>query len=86
MSGQARWTSGLPRSDLPSSAEQICQAFETAWGAGERPALEAYLRDTPAADRAALLGELLARFPDGASPPGMLAGMQFAGGRSLQTG
>src|SRR5438067_7588022 len=34
----------------------------------------------------ALLGELLARFPDGASPPGMLAGMQFAGGRSLQTG
>ena len=32
----------------------------------------------------ALLGELLARFPDGASPPGMLAGMQAAGGRSLQ--
>ena len=31
-----------------------------------------------------LLGELLARFPDGASPPGMLAGMQSAGGRSLQ--
>jgi NAD(P)-dependent dehydrogenase (short-subunit alcohol dehydrogenase family) len=32
----------------------------------------------------ALLSELLARFPDGASPPGMLAGMQSAGGRSLQ--
>ena len=32
----------------------------------------------------ALLVELLARFPDGASPPGMLAGMQSAGGRSLQ--
>src|SRR2546429_894937 len=32
----------------------------------------------------ALLIELLARFPDGASPPGMLAGMQSAGGRSLQ--
>jgi NAD(P)-dependent dehydrogenase (short-subunit alcohol dehydrogenase family) len=32
----------------------------------------------------ALLSELLARFPDGASPPGMLAGMQAAGGRSLQ--
>ena len=32
----------------------------------------------------ALLTELLARFPDGASPPGMLAGMQSAGGRSLQ--
>ena len=35
-------------------------------------------------DADALLGELLARFPDGASPPGMLAGMQAAGGRSLQ--
>jgi NAD(P)-dependent dehydrogenase (short-subunit alcohol dehydrogenase family) len=34
----------------------------------------------------ALLGELLARFPDGASPPGMIAGMQSAGGRSLQAG
>src|SRR3954454_11422681 len=32
----------------------------------------------------ALLAELLARFPDGATPPGMLAGMQAAGGRSLQ--
>jgi hypothetical protein len=32
----------------------------------------------------ALLAELLARFPDGTSPPGMLAGMQSAGGRSLQ--
>ena len=32
-----------------------------------------------------LLGELLARFPDGASPPGMVAGMQSAGGKSLGT-
>ena len=32
----------------------------------------------------ALLSELLARFPDGVAPPGMLAGMQSAGGRSLQ--
>src|SRR5215470_7919266 len=32
----------------------------------------------------ALLDELLARFPDGASPPGMIAGMQSAGGQSLQ--
>jgi NAD(P)-dependent dehydrogenase (short-subunit alcohol dehydrogenase family) len=31
-----------------------------------------------------LLGELLQRFPDGASPPGMVAGMQAAGGRSLR--
>ena len=27
---------------------------------------------------------VLARFPDGAAPPGMLAGMQSAGGQSLQ--
>jgi NAD(P)-dependent dehydrogenase (short-subunit alcohol dehydrogenase family) len=32
-----------------------------------------------------LLRELVARFPDGASPPGMVAGMQAAGGRSLQS-
>ena len=33
----------------------------------------------------ALVAELTARFPDGASPPGMMAGMQSAGGRSLQS-
>jgi hypothetical protein len=32
----------------------------------------------------ALLAQLLERFPDGASPPGMIAGMQAAGGRSLR--
>jgi NAD(P)-dependent dehydrogenase (short-subunit alcohol dehydrogenase family) len=32
----------------------------------------------------ALLAELLARFPEGAAPPGMIAGMQSAGGQSLQ--
>jgi len=36
-------------------------------------------------DPDALLGELLQRFPDGASPPGMVAGMQTAGGKSLGT-
>src|SRR3954471_2435906 len=35
-------------------------------------------------DPDALLQELVARFPDGASPPGMLEGMRRAGGRSLQ--
>jgi NAD(P)-dependent dehydrogenase (short-subunit alcohol dehydrogenase family) len=34
-------------------------------------------------DADSLLGELLGRFPDGASPPGMVAGMQAAGGQSL---
>src|ERR1700704_6257244 len=35
-------------------------------------------------DADALLGELVGRFPDGAAPPGMMAGMQAAGGRSLR--
>jgi NAD(P)-dependent dehydrogenase (short-subunit alcohol dehydrogenase family) len=35
-------------------------------------------------DADALLGELLDRFPDGASPAGMIAGMQAAGGQSLR--
>jgi NAD(P)-dependent dehydrogenase (short-subunit alcohol dehydrogenase family) len=48
------------------------------WSAGE-------LFDTDERwDADALLGELVARFPDGASPPGMIAGMQAAGGRSLR--
>ncbi len=35
-------------------------------------------------DADVLLGELLERFPDGAAPAGMMAGMQAAGGRSLR--
>jgi hypothetical protein len=35
-------------------------------------------------DPDALLAELLQRFPDGVAPPGMVAGMQAAGGRSLR--
>jgi NAD(P)-dependent dehydrogenase (short-subunit alcohol dehydrogenase family) len=48
------------------------------WSAGE-------LFEAPEAwDPDALLAELLARFPDGVAPPGMVAGMQSAGGRSLR--
>src|SRR5436305_2368377 len=36
-------------------------------------------------DADALLQQILERFPDGASPPGMVAGMQSAGGKSLGT-
>lgn len=35
-------------------------------------------------DADALLAEMLERFPDGAAPEGMVAGMQKAGGRSLR--
>src|SRR5947209_10361526 len=49
------------------------------WSAGE-------LFDSPDGwEPDALLTELLERFPNGASPSGMIAGMQSAGGRSLQS-
>jgi NAD(P)-dependent dehydrogenase (short-subunit alcohol dehydrogenase family) len=48
------------------------------WSAGELFASD----DKWNAD--ALLGELLERFPDGAAPAGMIAGMQAAGGQSLR--
>jgi NAD(P)-dependent dehydrogenase (short-subunit alcohol dehydrogenase family) len=48
------------------------------WSAGELLASD----DKWSAD--ALLGELLDRFPDGAAPAGMIAGMQAAGGQSLR--
>ena len=48
------------------------------WSAGELFAAD----DRWDAD--ALLGELLERFPEGAAPPGMIAGMQAAGGQSLR--
>ena len=35
-------------------------------------------------DADALLAQLLERFPDGVAPPGMVAGMQAAGGQSLR--
>jgi NAD(P)-dependent dehydrogenase (short-subunit alcohol dehydrogenase family) len=49
------------------------------WSAGELFASD----DKWNAD--ALLGELLDRFPDGAAPAGMIAGMQAAGGQSLRS-
>jgi len=48
------------------------------WSAGELIASD----DKWNADT--LLGELLDRFPDGAAPAGMIAGMQAAGGQSLR--
>jgi NAD(P)-dependent dehydrogenase (short-subunit alcohol dehydrogenase family) len=48
------------------------------WSAGEL-----FQTDGPW-DADALLEQILDRFPEGASPPGMIAGMQSAGGRSLR--
>jgi serine/threonine-protein kinase len=48
---------------LPLSAERrvdrVCERFEDAWIAGQRPLIEDYLADTPEPERAALLRELL---------------------------
>jgi serine/threonine-protein kinase len=46
----------------PSTAgrrEGVCDRFEAAWRAGQRPRIEDYLPDAPAPDRPALLRELL---------------------------
>jgi len=49
------------------------------WSAGE------LFRTEGRWDADELLQQILERFPDGASPPGMVAGMQSAGGESLRT-
>jgi serine/threonine protein kinase len=59
MSDEARRTSGSAPPVPAAQVEQICQAFEAAWEAGGRPAVEDYLRVVPAASRAPLLRELL---------------------------
>jgi hypothetical protein len=43
-----------------SRINEACHRFELAWQAGQRPRVEDYLRDTPEADRSALLRELVA--------------------------
>src|SRR5262249_50809297 len=40
--------------------DPVCDRFERAWKEGERPHLEDFLPEVDAADRSALLGELLA--------------------------
>src|SRR5262245_30405303 len=59
--------SGAPRSgneSLPLSLAQrvdaACNRFEHAWKEGRRPAVEDFLADTPEADRAVLLLQLIA--------------------------
>ena len=45
--------------DRAQRVNAACDRFEAAWGAGPRPGVEGYLAEAPAADRAALLRELL---------------------------
>jgi serine/threonine-protein kinase len=50
---------GHPAASLDSQIDAICDRFEGAWKAGQRPSLEQHLGELPAAERAALLQELL---------------------------
>jgi eukaryotic-like serine/threonine-protein kinase len=59
MSDQAPLTSGSLPAQPGSDADRVCAAFEAAWKAGLRPAIEPYLTEAPAAARALLLRELL---------------------------
>jgi serine/threonine-protein kinase len=52
--------SGRASSDaLPSTLHSVCDRFEAAWKAGERPRMEDYLVATPGPQRGPLLRELL---------------------------
>lgn len=56
-------SSGRPAVPGPRDAvavDGLCQAFETAWRAGQRPRIEEYLEAVPTAARDALLYELVA--------------------------
>jgi len=59
MSDQAwRLSQSLPPDQGPH-VDQVCHAFEAAWKASQRPAIEQYLPDMPLSARAVLLRELL---------------------------
>src|SRR5262249_28734767 len=56
--------SDAPRKENASLAQQreidqVCQRFEAAWKAGQRPRIEDYLREMPEPGRSALLRELI---------------------------
>jgi serine/threonine-protein kinase len=45
---------------LQKRVDEVCLRFERAWKAGQRPALEEFLGDTPEPERAVLCRELIA--------------------------
>jgi hypothetical protein len=56
-------TEQLHSGDMPPSRlrriDELCDRFEAAWRAGQRPRIEECLRESPQEERAQLLGELL---------------------------
>jgi serine/threonine-protein kinase len=59
MSDTRQETGGTRTWDFASQIDEVCDLFEAAWKAGERPRIEDYLNDTPVPARAALLRELI---------------------------
>ncbi len=58
---EAPWTTSalLPLSQA-RHVDQVCDQFEAAWNAGQRPHIQDYLNNTPEAEQAALARELIA--------------------------
>ncbi len=59
MSGATPTEEGDGSASLGGRLEEICDRFEAAWKAGERPTIEDYLGELPEADQTALFRELL---------------------------
>jgi hypothetical protein len=60
MSDQPPPSRDSPSSSLLQRVDEICDRFEDAWKAGQRPRIEDYLSDMPEPERSALLRELIA--------------------------
>ena len=48
-----------PKANRAKEVDQVCDAFESAWSAGNLPRIEEYLQKVEEAHRAQLLDELL---------------------------
>src|SRR5262249_46634290 len=59
MNDPARLTSESLPPELAPHVDPVCRAFEAAWKAGQRPAIEDFLRDISPPVRARLFRELL---------------------------
>jgi hypothetical protein len=60
MNEDGRTENGCWPPSLAERVDAICDHFETAWKAGQRPRIEAYLDEVPKPERTTLLQELLA--------------------------
>src|SRR6516162_8716461 len=59
MSDRGRMSSGLSESGSAAQVQRVCEAFEAAWNAGERPVIEHFLPESMYPAPAMLLKALL---------------------------